>query len=211
MFGVEGKVIMRNPKGYLSPAQIEAIIARAKRPRDELLMLLLWRTGARVTETLEIQLEDFYWGDHEVLIKTLKRKGDSKNIKRPIALAPDAEKRIKELLKQTGIKNGYIFPSYGKARRMTRQMAHHIIAQAAKDAGIRVAASEPMHPHIFRHSMAMFFRNSGVKVEELQRILGHTDISSTGYYFRIGDTDVKDRTLSVWKKYDTSKKDAIDV
>lgn len=62
--------------------------------------------------------------------------------------------------------------------RMTNQVYNRALKDVQKKAGI----ATPLHSHLARHTFATFMLNNGVKVENLQRMMGHTDIKMTQRY-----------------------------
>ncbi len=74
---------IRDLKWYLSPEQVERVIAAATNPRDALLVRIPWRTGMRVTELIGIRVPDIDFENRAVAIKIQKtRKRDGKTIER---------------------------------------------------------------------------------------------------------------------------------
>ena len=57
----------------------------------------------------------------------------------------------------------------------------------AKKAGIE----KRLHPHLFRHGCAMFLLENGVPLDEIQRVLGHSNINTTQIYARTSLNRVK--------------------
>ena len=75
---------IRDLKGYLSPEQVERVIAAAgKNRRDALLVRIPWRTGMRVTELIGIRVPDIDFDNRAIVIKVQKmRKRDGKVVER---------------------------------------------------------------------------------------------------------------------------------
>lgn len=65
---------------YLTPEQVERVISVAKTPRDKLIIMLLFRTGIRVSELLGVRIGDVNWQDRLILIQVLKKR--SKRVKK---------------------------------------------------------------------------------------------------------------------------------
>jgi integrase len=74
---------IRDLKAYLSPKQVERLIAVATNPRDVLLIRIPWRTGIRVSELISIRAQDIDFDNRAVVIKVQKmRKKDGKVVER---------------------------------------------------------------------------------------------------------------------------------
>ncbi len=54
------------------------------------------------------------------------------------------------------------------------------------------ALNKAIHPHTLRHSFATHLLNKGIKIERVQKLLGHKDISSTQVYSHIVQKDLED-------------------
>ncbi len=58
---------------------------------------------------------------------------------------------------------------------MSRKAIQNFVKEIAKRAGIE----KNFHPHMFRHTIAMHLLQDGYKLEEIQLVLGHENISTT--------------------------------
>ena len=73
----------RDLKAYLSPKQVERLIAVAMNPRDVLLVRIPWRTGIRVSELIGLRISDIDFDNRALVIKVQKmRKRDGKSFEK---------------------------------------------------------------------------------------------------------------------------------
>lgn len=70
---------------------------------------------------------------------------------------------------------------------MTRQGFWKIIKGYAKELGI----NEDISPHTFRHSFGVHLLENGANIRDIQKIMGHVDISSTNVYAKITEEKLK--------------------
>jgi integrase len=154
------------PEG-LSPEAVRAVIAAASCERDQLLLRVLWATGARISEVLALRPMDV---QRDSLILP-NRKNPNLTIKR--VFLPGAELGLTgELLlwaKEQGLAaDEPLFFSRkggvdGSRRALQRGQAWLIVKQASERAKVRVMALRasrhghagepaPVHPHLFRHA-----------------------------------------------------------
>ena len=187
---------MVDVKGYLSKQQIDNILACAKNKRNWLLLFLLYRSGRRISELLELKPIDIDQDKKLIKFHILKKK--NKNTYKLKAVDDDAIDKLNEYIDENGIPlESYVFPSpKDHTKHLTRQMAFYIVKKTCKLAGIhRVGLKEP-HPHHFRHSFAISYlsnsRKKEVAIRALQEILDHANLNMTSSYLQFSQEDVKE-------------------
>jgi integrase/recombinase XerD len=167
----------------LSTADIDALLAApdATTPRgcrDAAMIELLYSTGLRVSELVNLRAADV----HAEYILTVGKGNKSRVI--PLGqLAREAIERYvrdaRPILEKTARHKdpaALFITHHGRA--MTRQRFWQIIGAYARAAGIRAE----IHPHVLRHSFATHLVNRGADLRAVQAMLGHADISSTQIY-----------------------------
>lgn len=145
--------------------------------RDMTLLKILYETGMRVTEVVSIQLEDVAL--ERSILSSPTRQGDSREI--PL------EKGTKMLLAEYLIEGRpqlakdkqerALFLNH-RGEKLTRQGLWLIIKGYARQAGLNTEVT----PHTLRHSFAVHRLSRGSKLEDIQRLLGHANISTTQIY-----------------------------
>lgn len=158
----------------------------AKGYRDKAMLELLYATGIRVTELIELNLSDLnltasvvrcHNRDKERFIplypKAVKALSDYVELVRPQMIAlPDEPALFVNV-------NG---------ERMSRQGFWKLIKYYQKKAKIE----KDITPHTLRHSFAAHLLENGADIHVIQEILGHADISSTQVYSQLVKKQVKD-------------------
>ncbi len=194
---------IRDLKGYLEPEQVERLIAVAVNPRDALLVRIPWRTGIRVSELIDINVSDIDYERRGVIIKVQKmRKRDGKAIERrrvvPIDKATlDIITGYLEWRKQFPYKGDLLFP-------ITRQRVNQIFwklgrrARVTKVGDPAVSKHTKLHPHVLRHSFAIHAVKRGMRVERLQKILGHQSPTTTSVYLQWSSADLHEDYDKIW-------------
>ena len=172
----------RLPKA-LSVNQIELIIAStgdgstAKSLRDCALVELLYSTGARISELIDLNRNDL---KEPITSLRLLGKGGKERIVPVGKYAVDAmEKylvRARPALLNSGTERALFLNQRGT--RLSRQSAWEIIRTAAKNAGIEVEIS----PHTMRHSFATHLLDGGADIRTVQELLGHASVATTQIY-----------------------------
>jgi len=202
---------IRDLKGYLSPEQVERVIAAAgKNRRDALLVRIPWRTGMRVNELIGIRTQDIDFDNRAIVIKVQKqKKRDGKVVerRRVVPIDQGTLDMIKEYLewrKQFPYKGDLLFP-------ITRQRVDQIYWKLGRRAGITkvgdpgVSKHTKLHPHLLRHSFAIHAVKRGMRVERLQKILGHQSPTVTSVYLQWSSADLHEDYDKIWEEDETTK------
>ena len=152
---------------------------------------LMYATGMRVSELVELPFAAAA-RDPQMLI--VKGKG---NKERLVPLSDPARDALRDYIdvrdafipsdKSEGQadrpgQSSYLFPSRGKTGHLTRQMFLKMIKDLAVDAGV---APSRVSPHVLRHSFASHLLANGADLRSLQKMLGHSDISTTQIYTHV--------------------------
>jgi integrase/recombinase XerD len=175
------KLASRLPKA-ISIEQMASVLAAAQGDspqalRDSALLELLYATGARVSEAVDLNVDDVIEGD----IVRLFGKGGKQRI---VPLGSYARTAIDAYLVRArpGLSaRGTATPALflgARGQRVSRQNAWLIIRAAAKRANLEVDIS----PHTFRHSFATHLLAGGADVRVVQELLGHSSVSTTQIY-----------------------------
>ena len=139
---------------------------------------ILYSTGMRISELLNLPLSDFInLGD----TLQIKGKGD---VYRIVAFNKESKSVIDLWLKHRfslnqSINNKYMFPAKNSTRHISRQIIYKDLSYLSKVIGIN---NKDISPHNIRHSFATHMLNRGADLRSLQKLLGHADISTTEIY-----------------------------
>jgi integrase/recombinase XerD len=184
--------------GFLSRPEMEAIIAApdcatwAGR-RDQALFTLLYNTGARVSEAINLKVGDVVLDISPVA--HLHGKG-RKRRSVPLWKATAATLRLWLRHLPDASPHGYLFPS-GAGRRLSRSSVTQRLAQAVAQAACKLPAlaNRAISPHTIRHTTAMHLLQSGVDITVIALWLGHEHPSTTHMYLE-ADLAMKEEALS---------------
>jgi integrase/recombinase XerD len=164
----------------LSAADVESLL-KAPNPstprgcRDAAMLELLYSTGLRVSELVNLRAADVH---ADYLLTTGKG-----NKSRVVPLGQVARESVERYLRDgrpilaRGRNSPALFITH-HCRPMTRQCFWKLITDYARAAGI----TAPVHPHVLRHSFATHLVGRGADLRAVQAMLGHADISSTQIY-----------------------------
>jgi integrase/recombinase XerD len=186
------KVPRRLPKA-LTIKEITALIDATKREgdpislRDHAIIELLYGTGARVSEIVGIDINDFSQGEVEgnpITTVKLRGKGSKERI---VPLGSFAKSALDEYLvrirpnllsksKSARVQTALFLNQRGG--RISRQSAWQMISDSADATGLTGKVS----PHVFRHSYATHLLDGGADIRVVQELLGHASVTTTQIY-----------------------------
>lgn len=158
--------------------------------RDKAMLEVMYATGMRVTELLDLDLDDV-----NLDMGIIKCTGAKKS--RAIPLYPGALKALRVYLKDvrstmvTDPDEVALFVNIGGAR-MSRQGFWKILKHYQQTAHIE----KDITPHTLRHSFAVHLLENGADLGSVQELMGHSDISSTQMYAHL----INNKLKSVYEK-----------
>jgi integrase/recombinase XerD len=161
--------------------------------RDKALLLLLYNTGARVSEIVGLNVTDLRLDD----APQVKLLGKGKK-HRSCPLWPETAEALKAYLQQRAPKDpgGEQFFLNANGSAITRFGVRYIIRKYAAKAENACASitSKNVSPHTIRHTTAMHLLRAGNDVNMVSYWLGHADINTTHVYVEI-DMEMKRQML----------------
>jgi len=165
-------------KDFLSDAELEKLFEAAKGSRhgvrDQLIFLMMYRHGLRVSEALSIRIADVDFKSSRLWVK---RSKNGLSVEQPIA--GDELRLLKRYLRDRGDNLPWLFLSE-RQLPMTRQNINYSLQSAATRAGLG-----QVYPHMLRHSCGFYLANKGCDLRLIQDYLGHRDPKHTVRYTRV--------------------------
>ena len=201
------KIPVKNPDTvqavkYMSEEAVAAVITQPnadtqKGLRDRFFMMLLYDTGARVQELIDVKLCDFRFGKTPTV--TLCGKPNKK-----LRTVPLMEKTVAHLRQYMEVFHPKASNSdaplfYTIAHGKVNPMSDDCVRKFLKRYGtlaqkICIAVPDNVHPHLFRHSRAMHLYQRGMDLTLVSQWLGHANLSTTLVYAH-ADTEHKRRAI----------------
>ena len=168
--------------------------------RDILLYKLLYYTGARIQEVLDLEIESVPIPDMNQAVgvfQQIKSKGKRRNLYVPMALIAELDDFIMEERSQIDTSHGYIFVS-----EQTKQLGKQLTYSAAYDKLKKVQAEKGLdfNFHDLRHTFCSNLIQSGMDTSIAQLIMGHEHISTTQKYTHLSDSFIRESLSQYWEK-----------
>ena len=141
--------------------------------RDRAVLELMYSCGARVSEVVDLDVDDF--GDSGLI--RLRGKGDKERV---VPVGSFAETAVSSYLSRVRPSlatkpNPALFLNQ-RGGRLSRQTIWQIISKAAESLNMEIS------PHTLRHSFATHLLEGGADIRVVQELLGHSSVSTTQIY-----------------------------
>ena len=146
--------------------------------RHYTLINLMYDTAARVSEVINIRVEDLSYGSNNSI--RIKGKGNKYRI---VYITSHTVKLINDYLKKYEIKEGYLFLNKQK-KKMTRFGVEFLVNKYYELACQKCPSlkTKNVTPHTFRHTKACHMLINGTALPVIQRFLGHSSVTTTEIY-----------------------------
>lgn len=160
--------------------ELQLIRNACKDVRTLAMVDFLSASGVRVSEFCSINISDIDWNRKELIVTG---KG---NKQRTVYLNATALISLQRYLKTREDNNPALFVSKNKPyNRLKPGAVRSVLHELEKETGTYI------HPHKFRRTLATRLLERGMKIEHIQKILGHEKIETTLIYCSVSQTDVK--------------------
>jgi len=166
---------------FLDEEEQCALIKSARNLRDKALIMTILSSGLRASEILNLKEDDLY---RRSLIVSRGKGGKP----RVTFIDPLTEKSIREYHHKREVDSVFVFTnSFGKP--LSRQYLSRMISETALRAGIKKRVSA----HTLRHSFATNMLRKGARIEDVQPLMGHSNISTTRLYMHFTNEYLRER------------------
>ncbi len=189
---LESPKIEKKLPRVLTTSEIDRLLGQPKAGdqkglRDKAMLELLYASGIRVSELIDLNLSDF---DPRVGYLRCKGKGQKERI---VPIGSVAINSVNEYMNNSRIKlcknNGEVALFVNQhGNRMTRQGFWKILKKYAFKSKI----DGEITPHTIRHSFATHLLENGADLRSVQEMLGHSDIATTQIYTQITRKKIKE-------------------
>ncbi len=189
---IQNPIMVRHLPGTLSEAEVESLLEspNPQKPlgiRDRAMLELLYASGLRVSELVDLQLNQLNLDAGYIMVIG---KG---NKERAVPLGQAAADAIRAYLSEARLKldkqrSAWLFISKSGSK-LSRQAVWNLIKKYALTAGITTDIS----PHTLRHSFATHLLANGADLRAVQAMLGHADISTTQIYTHLDKKQLQEK------------------
>lgn len=185
--------ILKNPAAKLKQTKVPKVILQGYKAdnlerlreaciteKQKCLFELLDSTACRISEIDNIRIEDINWQEQSIVVTG---KGNKQRI---VYFSTRAKLHLKAYIGDRT--EGYIFISDKAPHQHIKVRALQLIlSKIKKKAGV----NERVHCHKFRRTQATFLLNSGMTIQGVQKLLGHTSPDTTQRYAQLSQENLK--------------------
>ncbi|MFH1802993.1 MAG: site-specific tyrosine recombinase/integron integrase [archaeon] len=180
--GFEGVPLPKKEKRLpevLTKDEVRNLIESTDTVKSRLIVSLLYSTGLRVSELVNLKVSDLNLEDKTGWVRRGKGSKD-----RLFVMSDGLSKELAEYFDGRGKQNEYVF---SKIKPLTTRNIQKIIKGARERAGIKKKTT----PHTLRHSFATHLLEQGIDIRVIQAMLGHSSLSTTQVYTHISSEQLK--------------------
>ena len=190
----------------LTRAEVDALIAAAA-ARDgagglrlAALIETIYASGLRVSEAVSLTLAALARDPAYLMVRGKGGKERLAPLNGPARTAIKAYLEVRHSFLPRAAKAGaakeadvkespWLFPSRGKAGRLTARRFGQLLDEASRDAGVDPAK---VSPHVLRHAFATHLLEGGADLRVVQTLLGHADIATTQIYTHVAEDRLRE-------------------
>lgn len=168
-------------KNIITDEEIEKLRDDCKNLRDIAMIDLLYSTGIRVGELVKLNIEDINFSERECIVFG---KGDKE---RKVYFDAKSKIHLKNYIESRKDNNQALFVTLNAPYERLKISGVEIrIRELGRGLNL-----EKIHPHKFRRTMATRAIDKGMPIEQVQKILGHSQIDTTMQYAIVNQNNVK--------------------
>lgn len=167
------------PRHSLTRLQLEQVRRACVTKRDLAIVDVLYSTGCRVTELVNMKFEDMDATGDSIRIVGKGKKHNT------VYLNDAAKLSLDDYLKSRKGESEYLFISeYKPYKQLSTRSVEQFFSGIAKQLGFKLT------PHILRHTSATLALQSGMPITQVQKMLGHASVNTTQIYAETSQEEV---------------------
>ena len=163
-----------------SDVDIDALRSACRKVKERALVEFLLSSGVRVEEASKMKIANIDFG--ELTVHVVCGKGGKDRI---TYITSVAARYLREYLHERPCECEMLFSNHSHDK-ISPGGIQYILRKLGERANV-----SNVHPHRFRRTLATNLANRGMDIQDIQRILGHSDISTTMRYVKVTDKKVK--------------------
>lgn len=169
----------------LLDAPLSYTIDPVKQARDQTILRLLYGTGLRVSELINLKIEDVTreWNQFSILGKWSKR--------RAVFMVPQAKEKLRLYLDVRTDDSEYVCISLS-ANTYGNKLSRNAVEELVRTYSAFVGIEKKVTPHTLRHSFATSLLKKWADIRSVQALLWHASITTTQIYTHVDDKHLKE-------------------
>ena len=163
----------------LSIEKIREMIEVCDNIKHRLIVKLFYSSGLRLSELLNLKREDIDFDRGLIMVRLGKGKKDRISI-----LSDNLKDDLLKYYSGMKFRTDYVFEGRNGGK-YSKKSVQKVLERIGKKIGIKV------HPHMLRHSFATHLLETGTDIRYIQKLLGHSDVSTTEIYTHVSNNKLE--------------------
>lgn len=159
----------------LSKQEVSKLLSVVKNQKHKLILALMYSAGLRVSEVVKLKTEDFDFDNQIIWVRQGKGKKDRQSI-----ISDKLINVLRQLVDRKEV-GQYMFFGQKPNTHLSTRSVEKVFSKALKNANIKKRAT----CHSLRHSFATHLLEDGTDIRYIQRLLGHSQLSTTEIYTKV--------------------------
>lgn len=179
-------------------SEMKLVLGQLTKRRDILLYKMLYLTGARIQEVLDLEIEAIPVPDMSksiCVLHQIRSKGKCRDLYVPMSLIAELDEFIMEERSRIATDHSYIFVSE-QERKRGKQLTYSAVYDKLKK--IQAQVGVQFNFHDLRHTFCSNLVESGLDVSVVRIIMGHEHISTTQRYTHLSNHYIEDSLSRYW-------------
>lgn len=162
----------------LSKEQIKNLIDGTENLKHKIIIKLIYSSGLRLEELINLKRKDMDFDRNVICVRKGKGKKD-----RITLISETLKLDLLKYYSKNMFKTEYVLE--GRKGEYNKKSVQKVLNAVGKKIGIKV------HPHMLRHSFATHLLEQGTNIRHIQKLLGHSDLSTTKIYLHVSNRDLE--------------------
>jgi site-specific recombinase XerD len=162
----------------ISKEKIKEIIESCENIKHRIIIKILYSSGLRLQELIDLKRKDIDFERNTIYVKNGKGKKDRITI-----ISENLKLDLLKYYSNYNFSTEYVFE--GRNGKYTKKSVQKVLDSLGKKIGIKLT------PHMLRHSFATHLLESGTDIRHIQKLLGHSNLSTTQIYTKVSNKELQ--------------------
>ncbi len=189
-----GKPPMKQEKDMITFEECKKMISREPNNRNKAIIMILFETGIRVGELMNMKTGDINFSANGFGEITVTGKTGTRTIPNFYMSAPYVKRYLAGHPNENKTK-GYLWTQECNSKK---PVSYTTISNILRNAGKRIKLDKPLNPHNFRHSAVTYWDKLGLSDQEKKVLAGWTTTKQLQTYSHVGNGQVKQRIMQLY-------------
>lgn len=180
------------PRPYLSVEDVTKIVRAAMNPRDRAMIILFYKTGMRVSELAQLNVDNIDWDDRRITIPRRKKGSPGE-----VYFDEECKRHLQYYIAIRVSKEPALFVNW-KGARLTKREIDMVVKKVAIKSGVGKDTNdigEAITPHVFRYAFTTHLQQRRCHPHVIQMLRGDRNKTMLDYYTRMPPMEIRKEYL----------------